>query len=168
MQDKQAKLSPEELFDSLPPQNLEAERAVLGSILLDPPLIEKANSELEPGDFYVVANRQIFEAFLDMRLRNIGIDPVTLIDRLKRLEVYKDIGAAYIAEIIQSSPFTVHLSYYAAIIKRCRAQRLAIHFASDMLREAYSDSCEPVEWCQKLRQRGADMAGWLKTRGLGK
>jgi len=106
-----AKVSPE-ILDRLPPQNLEAERGVLGSILLDPDMCDEVALILRPEDFYADANARLFRHVMTMHEEGKRPDTLLLIDRLKSEGDFEAVGgAAYIAEIAQAVPYAANAAY---------------------------------------------------------
>src|SRR4051812_21383960 len=94
-----------EILDRQPPRNLEAERGVLGSILLLPIVCDDVALIVRPEDFYDVANRSLYEQMRAMHDEGRRIDTTLLVERLKTGGQYEAIGgAAYLAEILQSVP----------------------------------------------------------------
>src|SRR6476469_4897960 len=101
------------------PYDLQAEEAVLGSLLLDRDAIIKAATFLQPADFYREANGWIYDCILDLYHRREPPDLVTLsseLDRRGRLEPVG--GLAYIAGLMHRVPTAVHVEYYARIVER--------------------------------------------------
>ena len=80
----------EELLSHQPPQSLEAEQAVLGSILIDSRCLTEIVGLVKPEDFYLQQNREIFETIYTMCNFSLTIDPVTVLDKLKELGYYHD------------------------------------------------------------------------------
>ncbi len=80
----------EELLQRQVPQSLEAEQAVLGSILIDSRCITDVVGLLKPDDFYLKQNRQIYETIYTMFNYSQTIDPVTVLDKMKELGYYQD------------------------------------------------------------------------------
>src|SRR5262245_51698403 len=89
----------------VPPHSLEAEAAVLGGILLDNQQLDRMVEMLKPEDFYVPANRSVFEAMVDLFGAAQPIDVVTLTNRLQEKERLAAIGgASYIARLLDAIP----------------------------------------------------------------
>src|SRR5262245_34126033 len=107
-----------EILDRQPPANLEAERGVLGSILLLPTVCDDVALVLRPEDFYDDANRTIFTHMLEMHDAGRKIDTTLLVERLRGTGSYETVGgAAYLAEVLQSVPTAANAVYYAQIVK---------------------------------------------------
>src|SRR4051794_13137259 len=114
------------MLDKLPPQNLEAERGVLGSILLDPNAIDEVVDVLVADDFYRDSHATIFRAILDLHARPIEVDGVTLCDELtQRDELAKVGGDDAIAELMGSVPHAANARYYAQIVRKKAVTRRA-------------------------------------------
>ena len=101
-----------EILDRLPPQNLEAEKGVLGSLLLDPDMCDEVALIVRPEDFYADANAKLFRHLTAMHEEGKRVDMLLLIDRLKREGEFEAVGgAAYLAEVAQSVPYAANATY---------------------------------------------------------
>lgn len=141
-------------FDRQPPHNLEAERAVIGSILLLPEIFDEVALRVRPSDFYDDANRQIYEQLIGIRDAGQNVDLMILIDRLKKAGAYDAAGgAAYLAEIGRQVPTAAHAAYYAQIVAEKSVLRALIHASTDILHEAYHDASEPRQTLARAEER---------------
>jgi len=130
-----------EILDRLPPHHLEAERGVLGSILLDPQMCDEVIPILRVEDFYSEAHRRLYRTLLEMRDNGQQIDVMLLTDRLRKNGDLEAVGGAqYIAEILQSVPVAAHAVYYANLVRDKATLRALIHAAAEILRDAYDPS----------------------------
>lgn len=112
------------LPDKLPPQNLEAERSVLGSILIDKDSIEKVVDILKPEDFYSRQNQLIYESMVKLLEKNEPIDILTLTNKIEEAGQLEDAGgAAYLTSLLSATPTSVHIFNYAKIIQRKKILR---------------------------------------------
>ncbi|HEY2839368.1 MAG TPA: replicative DNA helicase [Pirellulales bacterium] len=135
-----------DLFDRLPPQSLEAEKAVLGSILLDPLLCDDVVLIVRPQDFYAHAHQVLFTHLLAMHEAGSRIDPMLLVERLKKAGDFEAIGGiAYLGEISQAVPTAANAVYYAQVVRDKATLRALIHTSTEILRDAYDQSREPHE-----------------------
>src|SRR5262245_16629785 len=126
-----------EILDRQPPANLEAERGVLGSILLLPTVCDDVALIVRPEDFYDEANRTLFTHMRAMHDEGRRIDTTLLVERLKNAGQYELIGgAAYLAEVMQSVPTAANATYYAEIVKSKGTLRSLIHASTEILRDA--------------------------------
>src|ERR1700689_1753085 len=106
------------LGERLPPQHLEAERGVLGSILLDNEVLHDIVIFLRAQDFYRDAHQVIYAAIRDLYDKAKGIDAVTLAEELKLRDQFEQVGGDDIlTEICESVPHAANGKYYAAIVK---------------------------------------------------
>ena len=133
-----------EILDRLPPQNLDAEMGVLGSILLDPRLCDDVVAVLRAEDFYADANQKLFGHIVEMHDEGKRVDTTLLVERLKAEGDFESIGGpAYLHEIINRVPVAAHAVYYAEIVRDKATLRSLIHASTEILREAYDPTLEP-------------------------
>ena len=132
--------------DRLPPQNLDAEQSVLGSLLIDPDAIIKVASFLRTDDFYRETHQLIFRAILALHERREPADFVTVVDELERREQLELIGGpAYLTSLIGLVPTSVHVEHYGHIIERTAIMRRLIEAAGQIAALAYEDREEVDE-----------------------
>ena len=135
-----------EILDRLPPQNLEAEKGVLGSLLLDPQMCDEIALMLRPTDFYADANQRLYRNLIAMHEQGKRIDITLLVERLKQEGEYEAIGgAAYLAEVAQSVPYAANAAYYAEIVRNKATIRELIHASTEILRDAWDPTYDPKE-----------------------
>ena len=126
--------------DRLPPQNMEAEQSILGSLLIDPDAIIKVASFLRAEDFYRETHQSIYRAILALHERHQPADFVTVIDELERREQLELIGGpAYLTSLISMVPTSVHVEHYARITERTALMRRLIEAAGQIAALAYED-----------------------------
>ncbi len=107
----------EELMAKQAPQSLEAEQALLGSVLIDSRCITDVIGLVRPEDFYLQQNREIYEAIYTMFNFSQTIDPVTVLDKLRELGYYHDRSRDYILQLMQITPTAANAVRYATIIR---------------------------------------------------
>ncbi|MCH2115303.1 MAG: replicative DNA helicase [Pirellulales bacterium] len=147
------------------PRNLEAERAVLGSILLLPEVFDDVATIVRPQDFYDDANRTIYEHLLQMQDGSQQIDLMLLVERLRSAEQYESIGgAAYLAEVGQQVPTAAHAEYYARIVADKGVLRSLIHAGTDILHDAYDPAANTRDMLSKAETK---VFGILESRTAG-
>ncbi len=138
--DRPVKISAE-ILDRAPPHNLDAEKAVLGSILLVPAMADEVALILRPADFYAEANKQIYQHMLAMHEQGKRVDPTLLTESLKTAGLFESIGGlAYMAELAQSVPTAANAEYYAHIVQEKSTLRSMIFASTEILRDAYTAS----------------------------
>jgi replicative DNA helicase len=120
------------------PHNLEAERSVLGAILVHNDAFNLAVQVIEPGDFYRDAHRRIFDKMIALNERNQAIDFVTLKEELGRAGELEEVGGpAYVASLADGVPRATNVEYYARIVKEKATLRNLIYAANKILTNAY-------------------------------
>jgi replicative DNA helicase len=125
------------------PHNLEAERSVLGAILLHQDAFNLAAEVIDSGDFFRDAHRRIFDRMVKLSERNDAIDLVTLKDELGRAGELDEVGGpAYIAALVDGVPRSMNVEYYARIIKEKATLRNLIFSANKILSTAYEGAEE--------------------------
>lgn len=138
----------------LPPQNLDAERSVLGSILIDPESIINVMEFLKEGDFYDYNNGTIYAACVRLNEKSKPIDILTVTDYLKREKSYQKVGgAAYLSEIASLVPTAANIEEYAKIIKETSLRRKLIHLGGNIANLAFEESREIEELMDESEQK---------------
>ncbi|HEX9115259.1 MAG TPA: replicative DNA helicase [Anaerolineae bacterium] len=139
--------------DKSVPANLEAEEAVLGSLLIDPDAIIKIAAFLKADDFYREKNGWIYQAILELHERREPADYVTLVDEMERREQLAEVGGvAYITQLVNSVPTAVHVEYYARIVERAATLRRLIGAAGQIAALAYEESEDVDEVVDRAEQ----------------
>jgi replicative DNA helicase len=142
-----------ELLDRLPPHNLEAEKGVLGSLLLDPQLCDEIVMVVRPEDFYSDANEKIYRQILAIHEQGKKVDALLLVERLKQAGQLDDVGGlAYLYEITQV-PTAANAVYYARIVADKATLRSLIHASTEILREAYDPLDEPRQLLSRAEEK---------------
>ena len=120
------------------PHNLEAERCVLGAILIHNEVFNVAAEFVDAGDFFRHAHQRVFDKMVNLNERGEAIDLVTLKDELGRSGDLDEVGgAAYIASLADGVPRSTNVENYARIVKEKATLRSLIHSASKILSTAY-------------------------------
>ena len=129
---------PDPAADRPLPHNLEAERAVLGAVLLDAEAIHRAVEFIKDTDFFRDAHRRIFAKMLELAERSQAIDFITIKDELGRSGDLDQVGGpAYIASLVDGLPRGVNVADYARIVKEKSSLRSLIQSANRVLASAY-------------------------------
>jgi hypothetical protein len=127
------------------PQNLDAERSVLGAILLDNHALNAAIEKLKPEDFFCDPHRRIFKHMIQLGEAQQAIDLVTLTDQLRRKgELEATGGAAYVAQLVDGVPRVSNLEHYARIIKGNALLRSLI-YATESIKQTALDAEEEAD-----------------------
>jgi replicative DNA helicase len=141
--------------DRVPPQNLEAERGVLGSILLENHFVDEVADVLSADHFYLDSHQRIYKAILRLHESGVhGFDPVTVGDALKQHNELTEVGGYdYLTELLESVPHSAHAKYYASIIRDKAVQRRLIFACTDILKNAYDASSETDDLLNQAEQQ---------------
>lgn len=131
---------PPEKRTKLPPQDLEAERSVLGALMLDKTAIVKVADTLSPEDFYHPGHQNIYGSILGLFERGKPIDLLTVSHDLKDKKLMQEIGGVdYLTELVEGVPTAAHVEHYAEMVKEKRVRRDLIE-ASSVINELSLDS----------------------------
>ncbi len=129
----------------IPPNNIEAERSVLGSMFLDPKAVFIALERLIPEDFYSKRNRMIFAAMGELAETGVPVDTITVVDRLERMGQLNDADdTIYIADLASCVPSASNIGYYINIVEEKSTQRAVIAAGNQIIRDAAASEA-PVE-----------------------
>ena len=138
----------------VPPQNIEAEQIVLGSILLEKNALIKVADLLTPEDFYNPANEKIYRTILELYEKNQPIDILTVTNRLKEKKLLADVGgSSYLAELVNIITTTSHVDYYARIVKEKRVLRDLIKISAEITEKAFDPSKEFEIFLDEIEQK---------------
>ncbi|RFB10617.1 replicative DNA helicase [Bacillus sp. HNG] len=125
--------------DRIPPQNIEAEQAVLGAIFLEPSSLTLASEILIPEDFYRTSHQKIFDAMLNLSDKGEPVDLVTVTSELADVKILDEIGGvSYLSELAGSVPTAANIEYYAKIIEEKSILRRLIRTATTIATDGYS------------------------------
>ncbi|MFM8728697.1 MAG: replicative DNA helicase [Planctomycetaceae bacterium] len=139
----------------LPPQNLDAEKSVLGSILLMNEAIDEVGESLKAEHFYSDAHQKIYAAIHKLYEAGIrGIDAITLAEELIRRNELDTVGGpAYLAEILETVPHAAHVRYYADIVRDKWMQRSLIYACTEILADCYNAADDVESLLQSAERR---------------
>ena len=125
--------------DNVPPQDIEAEQAVLGAIFLDADALVEAMAVIEPQDFYRRAHQIVFRSMIALNDRNENIDIITLKSQIESENTLEDVGGiSYLTELSQVTPTASGVAHYAKIVKDKSTLRELIQAATKIVKEGYS------------------------------
>lgn len=132
------------LTEKLPPQNVEAERSLLGSLMLDKNAIIKVVDFLQPRDFYKEIHQEIYQAMQELFEKNEPVDLLSVSSRLKERGSLEAIGGhSYLTELINSVPTALHVFNYAKIVQKKRILRDLIQASYDIGLMGYNEEEDP-------------------------
>ena len=142
----------EELMARQAPHSVEAEQAVLGSILIDSRCLTDIIGIVQPEDFYLQQNREIYKTIYQMFNFSQSIDPVTVLDKMREMGVYHDNSRDYILQLMEITPTAANAVRYANIVKdkaMLRALADASADISQMVSEQVGTTEEMIEAAEK-------------------
>jgi replicative DNA helicase len=138
----------------LPPQNIEAEMSVLGSLMLDKDAIFRVADILSPRDFYKSLHADIYETMLDLVSTRDPIDIISVTNRLKEKGKLDQIGgASYLATLINTVPTASHIEHYGSVVKRKRLLRDLIQASHHIAQLGYREAEEVEELIDEAEQK---------------
>ena len=125
--------------DRLPPQNVDAEQAVLGAIFLEPSALTVASEVLIPEDFYRAAHQKIFTVMLKLNDQGQAVDLITVSEDLSATKLLEDTGGvSYLSELAASVPTAANIEYYARIVEEKSLLRRLIRTATGIAQDGYN------------------------------
>ncbi len=135
------------------PHNVEAEEAVLGSVLIDPEAVFRVAPFLRPEDFFIVKNGWVWDVLLRVHERREPIDFVTVCNELEAREQLAEVGGpAYVSHLINVVPTAIHAEGYGRIVERASLRRKLLGAASDIAQLAYEESEDIDEVIDRAEQ----------------
>jgi len=155
------------LFDRIPPQNLEAEQAVLGAVLLDSVAIISVMETLKPDDFYRQAHQYIFEAMVELNGDNEPIDLITLSTRLQAKQQLAEIGGIqYLTELASAVPTAANVGYYAKLVEEKAMLRRLIRAATEIVTNGYAGAEDVGSLLSEAEMRILEIANRKSSSGF--
>ena len=144
-----------DLFDRLPPQNLDAEKAVLGSMLLSHEAIDEVADILSARHFYGDAHRRVAESIFRLSETTLGgIDPVTVAEDLEKHKQLEDAGGVpFLSQLLEAVPHAGNARYYAKIVRDKFVQRTLRETCSSILRDIHDESYSTDELLTHAEER---------------
>ncbi len=142
------------------PQNVEAEQAILGAILIDGDAINQVLEILIPEDFYKDAHSNIYSAMIDLDRENKPIDLITLFDHLKGLgNLLEEVGeSSYLTYLTELVPTTENVAYYAKLVKEKAIIRKLVTSASDIAHRAREEGIDVDEFIDSAEHTILDIS----------
>ncbi|MDD5045173.1 MAG: replicative DNA helicase, partial [Candidatus Omnitrophica bacterium] len=149
----------EAILEKIPPQNLEAEMAVLGAMLLDEEAVACGIELLDRDCFYKDAHKKIFEAAIDIYNNNKAVDLITISDELKKRGELEEIGGvSFLTQLVNTVPTTANTQHYAKIIKEKSILRSLINNATQIVSLGYESEADIQQVLDRAEQMIFDIA----------
>ncbi|MEX2405674.1 MAG: replicative DNA helicase [Candidatus Paceibacterota bacterium] len=138
----------------VPPQDVEAEQAILGSVMLKPECINDILDSISPQCFYARKHRIIYETMLELFSKNEAIDLLTLTSRLKDKKLIEKVGGSgYLTELVNTVPSAANVVYYSEIVQKKFLMRNLIDAANEISQLGYSEEEEIGELLDAAEKR---------------
>lgn len=162
------------LDEKIPPQAIDAEMAVLGSMLIDSEAVTEAMEILKAEHFYKESHRKIFSAMKSLTDRSQAIDLITLSEELKRSNLLTQIGGeVYLAELVDKVSTAAHIKHYAEIVYKKYVIRDLIRTATGLVQRCYKEEDdnpqtlidEAADQIYKLSQK-QKLSGFVSSKDL--
>src|SRR3990167_761920 len=122
------------------PHNLDAERAVLGAVLVDNALVSTVEDKVSPEHFYREAHQRIYRALVALGAKGSALDLVTVSEALEASGDLEAVGPAYVADVLSNGLRAANIDHYAAIVREKAIRRSLIRHAETLVREAKHDA----------------------------
>ena len=137
----------------VPPQNIDAEKSVLGSILISEDVFPNIIAKIKPADFYDPKHRKIFQGMVDLYNFNRPIDLLTLTDQLRKSKTLKDVGGSpYLTELSNFTPTASHALAYADLIAQASIRRRLIAAGTAIAQQAYDADAKALDLVGKAEK----------------
>ncbi|PYV42369.1 MAG: replicative DNA helicase [Acidobacteria bacterium] len=142
------------------PNNLDAERWILGAILLDDKALFPVQEILRKEDFYLDSHRKIYEKMITLTSAGKAIDLITLMDELRRSNLVESTGGpAYLASLTDGLPRAANVEYYAQIVKEKATLRRLIQISNEITARSYQNEESPQEILESAEKVIFELAG---------
>ncbi len=159
--------------EKLPPQALDAEMAVLGSMLIEPEALETALNRLRAEHFYKTAHQKIFAACHALAGRSQPVDVVTVTEELKKSNALAEVGGErYLADLMSKVSTAAHIEYYAQLVYDTALVRDLIHISTSTVQSCYKQEEEPRQLIDRAQERlyalsqKQDVKGFVSSKQL--
>ena len=137
----------------IPPQNLPAERAVLGAILLEPTVLPRAIEVLIPEDFYKEGHRQIYATMLRLFERSEPTDQLTVAEELRRQGVLEEVGGqTALATLVEEATVSTNFGAYATIVREKALLRELIRVTRELSEKGFEEADDVQELLDRAEQ----------------
>lgn len=155
------------LFDRVPPQNAEAEQAVLGAILLDSQTLSTVMEVIRPEDFYRSSHQVIFEVMTELGEENEPVDLITVTARLKDKDRLEEIGGvSYLTNLANAVPTSANVEYYAQIVEEKSLLRRLIRTATQIASSGYASSDDVGELIDEAEKKIMEISNRRSAGGF--
>ncbi len=152
-------------FQRVPPQNLDAEQALLGSMMMDVEAVVRAMESIVADDFYQASHRGIYQALVNLYQANKPCDMVTLQEELRTQNTLSEIGgASYLSQLLNAVPTAANVTHYATIVKEKSLLRQLIGVTGDIARTAYEPQVSAETLLDEAEQKVLQLSQFRRTQ----
>jgi replicative DNA helicase len=150
--------------DRIPPQNVEAEQAVIGAIFLEPTSLILTSEILIPEDFYRQAHQKIFQVMIKLNDKGKAVDLITVMEDLSAANELEEVGGvSYLSEIAASVPTAANVEFYARIVEEKSLLRRLIRTATNIAQDGYAREDEVEELLSEAEKSIMEVASRKNT-----
>ncbi len=150
--------------DRIPPQNVEAEQAVIGAIFLEPASLILTSEILIPEDFYRQAHQKIFQVMIKLNDKGKAVDLITVMEDLSAANELEDVGGvSYLSEIAASVPTAANVEFYARIVEEKSLLRRLIRTATNIAQDGYAREDEVEDLLSEAEKSIMEVASRKNT-----
>lgn len=157
-------LPPQKLAE--PPYSEEAEKAVIGALLVYPDKFHKVALFLKADDFYILRHKYIWECIAKLVERNEPVDLLTVSEELHRKGWLNDIGDAYLTDLVNSTPTALHAEMYGRIVEKTAVRRRLAKVADEIKAAAFDESKDTDAVLNSAEQTILDVASAARSSGM--
>jgi len=141
-------------LDRVPPNDLDAERAVLGSLLIDPSCADAVSGAVSAEDFWDTANRDLFRLVMQLRSEHHAVDVAILRDRARTEGIFETLGGmAYLGRLVNEVPNAAHALYYSRIVAEKARLRRLLELSLETAQDAYTARLPAAELISRAEDR---------------
>jgi replicative DNA helicase len=138
----------------VPPQNIESEKALLGSIMLKPDILNEITTIISPESFYAEKHRMIYKTIFELFGKNEPIDILSVSSRMKEKKQLEQIGGrSYLAELVNLVPSAGNAKHYAGLVQKTGMMRALINAADYISGLGYDEEHDVDEMLDKAEKK---------------
>lgn len=155
------------VFDRVPPQNVEAEQAVLGAVIIDSDVLISVMEKIEANDFYKTTHQMVFQVMIELVEEQEPVDMVTVTARLKDKDQLEEVGGvSYLSELAKAVPTAANVDYYAAIVEEKSMLRRLIRTATQIVSSGYASDEDVTSLLSDAEQRILEISSEKSSSGF--
>jgi replicative DNA helicase len=154
-------------LDRTPPQNIEAEQAVLGSVFLDKEALYKSAERLQADDFYRTSHQKIYRVMIELAEADQPVDLITVTSELHDRKWLDEVGGvSYLSDLANAMPTAANVDYYARLVEEKSLLRRLIKTATQIVSSGYSEDEDVYELIHQAERHIMEITGGRATDGF--